>query len=251
VISARACGQEGASVLAQSGEWRSGWYAGTVVSKSPTSETYRVVFVDGTTAEAIDKSSLRVWSRPAEFAWHKRRKPDKQFRRGENGASSQRSVEQLDAKTRELIARWPSSKRASEKLTWILGPEDIVACCRGMTPQAGGYAWRFAEGGKHKIDAADVDELLGTNARITFQQDNPKRHGTKSHNLYETYKKAKTLKEMLSLGGRRADISYDLAHGWIQFDDPELARRFAVAKAAEAKQPDGKKPDDDPESPPA
>lgn len=40
-----------------------------------------------------------------------------------------------------------------------------------------------------------------------FQQVNPKRAGTKSHNLYELYKKAKTVREMLSLGGRRADIS--------------------------------------------
>lgn len=47
----------------------------------------------------------------------------------------------------------------------------------------------------------------GVNAAVEYQQDNPKRPGTKSHKLYEAYKQAKTLREMLKLGGRRADIS--------------------------------------------
>lgn len=50
--------------------------------------------------------------------------------------------------------------------------------------------------------------------------------------LYEAYKKAGTLREMLALGGRRADISYDLGHGWITFEDPELARRFSFKASA-------------------
>lgn len=67
------------------------WHSGTVVgfAGDSGSETYRVVFVDGTVLESINRTSLRVWSklqvnkdnvyasnptgRPVEMPWHKRR----------------------------------------------------------------------------------------------------------------------------------------------------------------------------------
>ena len=50
---------------------------------------------------------------------------------------------------------------------------------------------------------------------IEIQKDNPKKAGTKSAELYDLYKFATTVKEMLALGGRRGDVAYDIAHGWI------------------------------------
>ena len=85
--------------------------------------------------------------------------------------------------------------------------------------------WRFVESGT-RIDANDVDELLSLNAEIIIQKTNPKRKPSKSHDLFEQYKFANNVKEMLSLGGRRGDVSYDIAHGWIKFKDPDLERRF-------------------------
>lgn len=196
-----------------------GWYAGTVVKGDPP---YHVVFEDGTTE---DVDTVRVWARPTELPWHKRRK-----RTDKHGHSSMRAVEQLDATTLEPMARFPTARRACEQLPWVPGPEDVVNCCRGFQPQAGGFKWRFAEP-RGKLDGNDVNELLAGGAIIAFQQTNPKKAGTKSADLYDKYKSATTFREMLNLGGRRADISYDLTHGWIAFEDPEMARRFGCAVA--------------------
>ena len=46
---------------------------------------------------------------------------------------------------------------------------------------------------------------------------------------------------MLALGGRRGDVSYDISHGWIEFEDPGLQLRFTGAPAALAPAPAGKK----------
>jgi len=61
---------------------------------------------------------------------------------------------------------------------------------------------------------------------------NPKKPGTKSADLYDLYKSASSVREMLALGGRRGDVSYDISHGWIEFEDPGLQLRFAGAPAA-------------------
>lgn len=50
---------------------------------------------------------------------------------------------------------------------------------------------------------------------------------------------------MLALGGRRGDISYDIAHGWIKFKDPELARRFTGAALSDAKKQEDEKEEQD------
>ena len=51
---------------------------------------------------------------------------------------------------------------------------------------------------------------------MEFLQENPKRQGSQSHGRYERYKAAKTLEEMLDLGGTRGDIYYDMARGYIK-----------------------------------
>lgn len=197
-----------------------GWFAGTVVgvpaSVSATRKpgTVRVVFADGAAADC-GLGELRAWQKPDESAWSKRRK----VRGGRhveaaNRQSAHSSVEQLDVATEEKIARWQSARKAAESLHSVGDPADIIACCRGQAPQAGGYKWRFADP-RPKVDAADIDELIQMDYAIEIQKDNPKKAGTKSADLYDQYKGAGTVKEMLSLGGRRGDVSYDIAHGWI------------------------------------
>ena len=46
--------------------------------------------------------------------------------------------------------------------------------------------------------------------RIEYVQENPKRTGSKSHARFERYKSAKTLGQLYSLGGTKADFKYDL-----------------------------------------
>ncbi|KAJ8613412.1 hypothetical protein CTAYLR_002274 [Chrysophaeum taylorii] len=204
----------GASVLVKSPECNVGWYAGTVVGAAKVSgrETYRVVFVDGNALDGIEKHKLRAWNKPPELPWHERRK----LKRGardmarERDATISRAVGCDDARDSLQMANRQARMRGiildTEPGRQYIEPQ-IIACCRGMTPQAGGYGWRFAEA-RTKIDMADVDELLSVNATVMIQQANPKRPGTKSHALYEKYKKATTLREMLTLGGRRPDISW-------------------------------------------
>jgi len=95
-----------------------------------------------------------------------------------------------------------------------------------------------------------VTRGIGCNAEIIIQKTNPKRKPSKSHDLYEQYKSATTVREMLALGGRRGDISYDIAHGWIKFKDPELNRRFCGGAAAKEEPPDAGDSDDDEVVPP-
>mmetsp|Transcript_13333 Transcript_13333/g.45626 ORF Transcript_13333/g.45626 Transcript_13333/m.45626 type:complete len:279 (+) Transcript_13333:78-914(+) len=228
----------GCSVLAKVPGGGAGWFAGTVVgvpaSVSATRKpgTVRVVFADGAAADC-GLGELRAWQKPDESAWSKRRK----VRGGRhvetaNRQSAHSSVEQLDVATEEKIARWQSARKAAESLHSVGDPADIIACCRGQAPQAGGYKWRFADP-RPKVDAADIDEMIQMDYAIEIQKDNPKKAGTKSADLYDQYKGAGTVKEMLSLGGRRGDVSYDIAHGWITFPDAELNRRFCGADAKE------------------
>ena len=60
--------------------------------------------------------------------------------------------------------------------------------------------------------------------RIAYQDENPKKKKSKSHARYETYKKAKTLEEFYSLGGKKADYHYDLKRGYLKLlnDDGEV-----------------------------
>ena len=56
---------------------------------------------------------------------------------------------------------------------------------------------------------------------------------------------------MLALGGRRGDVSYDISHGWVEFDDPGLQLRYCGAPAAMAPLPEEPPPQIvPPEAPP-
>ena len=83
-------------------------------------------------------------------------------------------------------------------------PQEVLACCKGTVEQAGGYKWTFAAP-RPKLDAADVQELIDGNYAIQIQQRNPKKAGTKSALLYDQYKGAESIRDMLALGARRAD----------------------------------------------
>jgi len=162
----------GTAVLCKApGTGGNGWYGGTVIGpglepESDDAETYRVVFMDGTIAPTVRRCDAVLWGgKPEERIWHKRHKFFDRSRRPETHAMN-RTVEQLDPTTLEAMSRWPTARRACEAFTWIPDPADIVACCRGQIPQAGGYKWRFTETGA-RVDANDVDELLSTSSPST------------------------------------------------------------------------------------
>ena len=53
-------------------------------------------------------------------------------------------------------------------------------------------------------------------------------------NLISThrYKGAESIRDMLALGARRADIPYDISHGWVTLVDPTLQKRFSPPPTA-------------------
>ena len=51
-------------------------------------------------------------------------------------------------------------------------------------------------------------------SRVEFQQRNPKLKSSKAHERYENYKKARTLRDALTLGASHADIRWDYSHGF-------------------------------------
>lgn len=50
---------------------------------------------------------------------------------------------------------------------------------------------------------------------VTFQQANPKKVGSKSYERYELYKRSKLIKTALEAGATRADIKWDIEHGFV------------------------------------
>jgi len=56
---------------------------------------------------------------------------------------------------------------------------------------------------------------------------NPKREGSASFPIFNLYFKSRTVGEFLAAGGRRADILWDLEHGYILLDD-EIAQPTAA-----------------------
>ena len=63
-----------------------------------------------------------------------------------------------------------------------------------------------------------VKQAFENDAPIHFKMTNPKKLGSKSYERYEIYKTATTLKEMLSLGGKYADMKYDYEHEYFSFE---------------------------------
>merc|ERR1712060_184280 len=52
--------------------------------------------------------------------------------------------------------------------------------------------------------------------KICFEKTNPKRPGTGAFKRYQKYKKAKTVREMLKLGGERIDVQHDFRKGYMR-----------------------------------
>ena len=71
---------------------------------------------------------------------------------------------------------------------------------------------------------------LGAACRV--QQENPKIGGAAGR--YERYKAARTLQQVLDLGGSRGDIGVDMARGYIQCEDP--ATHEAILETANAQE---------------
>mmetsp|Transcript_15440 Transcript_15440/g.23235 ORF Transcript_15440/g.23235 Transcript_15440/m.23235 type:complete len:508 (+) Transcript_15440:83-1606(+) len=82
--------------------------------------------------------------------------------------------------------------------------------------------------GVRTIPMALIDAALDEDC--TCMQENPKYPNSKSYDLYEEYKKGTTLRELLKLGARRADLSNDIARGYIVLDDP-AAQQDMISQA--------------------
>jgi len=52
--------------------------------------------------------------------------------------------------------------------------------------------------------------------KICFEKPNPKRPGTAAFKRYQKYMKAKTVREMLKLGGERIDVQHDFRKGYMR-----------------------------------
>ena len=63
-----------------------------------------------------------------------------------------------------------------------------------------------------------ANEYLACSCRV--QQDNPKKN--MSADRYERYKAARTLQQVLDLGGSRGDIANDMLRGYIVVEDREI-----------------------------
>ena len=229
------------------------WFGGTVVEGGEDG-TCRVVFLDGAKEDVLIKN-IRVWDRPPLSDWHRKHQGPIKSRYVadvQSKANTHRSVLQFDLESGALIAQFVSARRAVDNVPSLTDPQEVLQCCKGAVESAGGYKWTFAAP-RPKLDAADVQELIDGNYAIQIQQRNPKKAGTKSALLYDQYKGAENIRDMLALGARRADIPYDISHGWVTLVDPTLQKRFSPPPTAAAPDPPSKEvaeadeePGDDP-----
>ena len=60
------------------------------------------------------------------------------------------------------------------------------------------------------------NKLPPPHTKISVQQTNPKKVGSKSAQRYELYKSARTLAELYSLGGTKGDVRNDFERGYIK-----------------------------------
>lgn len=67
--------------------------------------------------------------------------------------------------------------------------------------------------------AVNIGELNVSNDCKIECAANPKRAGSKAHTRYAAYEKATTIGEYLERGGLRADLRYDLLHGFLIVKD--------------------------------
>ena len=240
-------------VLARSSSNMGQWFGGTIVEGGEDG-TCRVVFLDGAKEDVLIKN-IRVWDRPPLSDWHRKHQGPIKSRYVadvQSKANTHRSVLQFDLESGALIAQFVSARRAVDNVPSLTDPQEVLQCCKGAVESAGGYKWTFAAP-RPKLDASDVQELIDGNYAIQIQQRNPKKAGTKSALLYDQYKGAESIRDMLALGARRADIPYDISHGWVTLVDPTLQKRFSPPPTAAAPEPPSKEAveaDDDDEGPP-
>ena len=216
------------------------WFGGTIVEGGEDG-TCRVVFLDGA-KEDVSINNIRVWDRPPLSDWHRKHQGPIKSRYVadvQSKANTHRSVLQFDLESGALIAQFVSARRAVDNVPSLTDPQEVLQCCKGAVESAGGYKWTFAAP-RPKLDAADVQELIDGNYAIQIQQRNPKKAGTKSALLYDQYKGAESIRDMLALGARRADIPYDISHGWVTLVDPTLQKRFSPPPTAAAPEPPSK-----------
>ena len=229
-------------VLAHSSNNMGQWFGGTIVeAENLEDDTCRVVFLDGA-KEDVSISNIRVWDRPPLSDWHRKHQGPIKSRYvsdTQSKANTHRSVLQFDLETGNLIAQFVSARRAVDNVPSLTDPQEVLQCCKGAVESAGGYKWTFAAP-RPKLDASDVQELIDGNYAIQIQQRNPKKAGTKSALLYDQYKGAESIRDMLALGARRADIPYDISHGWVTLVDPTLQKRFSPPPTAAAPDPPSK-----------
>eukprot|EP00972_Heterocapsa_arctica_P105711 15573934-Heterocapsa_arctica.AAC.1 len=64
---------------------------------------------------------------------------------------------------------------------------------------------------------------------IEFEQVNPKRVGTRSHEQYEMYKPARTVGEAILFGANRRDVRYDIKKGYAKLTAAPAVLLFALA----------------------
>ena len=227
------------------------WFGGTIVeAENLEDDTCRVVFLDGA-KEDVSINNVRVWDRPPLSDWHRKHQGPIKSRYVadvQSKANTHRSVLQFDLESGALIAQFVSARRAVDNVPSLSDPQEVLACCKGTVESAGGYKWTFAAP-RPKLDAADVQELIDGNYAIQIQQRNPKKAGTKSALLYDQYKGAESIRDMLALGARRADIPYDISHGWVTLVDPTLQKRFSPPPTAAAPDPPSKEVVEDDEEP--
>ena len=89
---------------------------------------------------------------------------------------------------------------------------------------------------------------VDSHSRLTvLVGDNPKRPGSKAHELFKLYEGVSTVGEFLAKGGTTAAIHYDASHGFIEVEGfepkalPERKAKAAPVEAEEAPKAKGKK----------
>ena len=66
------------------------------------------------------------------------------------------------------------------------------------------------------------------NGSLRYNQENPKKKGSKSWHRYESYKKATTVDEYFRLQGTLGDLKYDFSRGF--FKAPPALARWCASK---------------------
>jgi len=89
---------------------------------------------------------------------------------------------------------------------------------------------------KSKKKKKEKVELPPPESKISFQEKNPKKTGSKSAARYDVYKTAKTLAEFYSLGGKKADARNDIRLGYLKIlEIPVVVVAAAVEKKKKEK----------------